>query len=84
MSQRVIGFVENWVSENVLADGSPAEGDTARAKSLADRCLTDALAEGFSKAEIEDEFDDLAAFMSAQIIEANERAAARAADEDAS
>jgi len=70
MSERVIAFVENWVSEHVHA-----EGDDAQARSLAAQCMAEALASGIPKSEMDDEFDDLAAFMAGQIQEANERAA---------
>ncbi|KJC45079.1 hypothetical protein UP09_15920 [Bradyrhizobium sp. LTSP885] len=72
MSERVIAFVEQWVTNNVHA-GAPAEGEDIQAKSLAQQCRAEALAAGIPAAEIDDEFDDLTAFMSAQIQEANER-----------
>ena len=73
MSERIIAFVENWVSENVHADGNPAEGDETQAKDFAAQCRAEALQAGIPASEIDDEFDDLAAFMSGQIQEANER-----------
>lgn len=73
MSERVIAFVEEWVTNNVHAGGSPAEGEGIEPKSLAQQCRAEALAAGIPAAEIDDEFDDLTAFMSAQIQEANER-----------
>jgi hypothetical protein len=82
MSERIIAFVENWVSENVHAEGSPSEGDDIPAKDLAVRCRAEALAAGIPGSEIDDEFDDLTAFMASQIQEANERKAHRSADED--
>ncbi len=84
MSERVIAFVENWVSENVHAQGYPAEGDNTEAKALAEQCRADALAAGIPESEIDDEFDDLAAFMSGQIKEANEREVDRLVDKDRS
>jgi len=73
MSERIIAFVENWVSENIHAEGQLAEGRDIQAKSLAARCRAEALAAGIPESEIDDEFDDLRAFMSGQIQEANER-----------
>jgi hypothetical protein len=73
MSERVIAFVEEWVSNNVHADGYPAEGDDAQAKVLAQQCRTEAVEAGIPESEIDDEFDDLVAFLSAQIQEANDR-----------
>jgi hypothetical protein len=72
MSERVIAFVERWVTDNVHAE-APLEGDDTQPKSLAQQCRAEALAAGIPAAEIDDEFDDLTAFMSAQIQEANER-----------
>lgn len=82
MSERIIAFVENWVAENIRAEGYPAEGDDVQAKSLAAQCRSEALAAGIPESEIDDEFDDLTAFMSGQIQEANEREADNSGDED--
>ena len=84
MSERVIAFVENWVSENVHAEGYPAEGDDLQAKALAEQCRAEALEAGIPGSDIDDEFDDLTAFMSAQIQEANDREAHRLVDKDRS
>jgi hypothetical protein len=61
MSERIISFVENWVSENIHAEGYPAEGEDVQAKSLAAQCRAEALAAGIPESEIDDEFDDLTA-----------------------
>ena len=84
MSERVIAFVENWVSENIHAEGYPADGDDIQAKALAEQCRTEALEAGIPGSEIDDEFDDLTAFMSGQIREANEREVHRLVDRDRS
>jgi hypothetical protein len=84
MSERIIAFVENWVSENIRAEGYPAEGEDVQAKSLAAQCRAEALAAGIPESEIDDEFDDLTAFMSGQIEEANEREGDRLVDKDPS
>jgi hypothetical protein len=60
MSERVIAFVEEWVSNNVHAEGYPAEGEDAQAKALAQQCRAEALEAGIPASEIDDEFDDLA------------------------
>ena len=72
MSERVIAFVEQWVTNNVHTEAL-AEGEDTQAKSLAQQCRAEALAAGIPATEIDDEFDDLTAFMSGQIQEANER-----------
>jgi hypothetical protein len=77
MTERVIAFVEEWVSNNVHAEGYPAEGRDAQAKALAQQCRAEALEAGIPASEIDDEFDDLTAFMSAQIEEADDREANR-------
>jgi hypothetical protein len=82
MSERVIAFVEEWVSNNVHAEGYPAESEDIQAKSLAQQCRAEALETGIPASEIDDEFDDLTAFMSAQIHEANDREVDRAVDKD--
>jgi len=51
---------------------------------LAEQCRAEALAAGIPESEIDDEFDDLAAFMSGQIKEANEREVDRLVDKDRS
>jgi hypothetical protein len=84
MSERIIAFVENWVSENIHAEGYPAEGEDVQAKSLAAQCRAEALAAGIPESEIDDEFDDLTAFMSGQIQEANDREGDRLIDKDRS
>jgi hypothetical protein len=74
MSERALGFVEEWISEHVTA--ADAAGDSeARAKALANRCLADANARGISASEIGEAIDDLPAFISGAIAEAGEREA---------
>jgi hypothetical protein len=80
MSMRAIEFVENWVSENIAADGQePASSGTTAAAlaapALAARCLAAATAAGILQSEIEETFDDLSAFMAGEIQEANTREA---------
>jgi hypothetical protein len=84
MSERVVSFVENWVSENINAEGYPVEGDDLQAKRLAMQCMADAAADGIPKTEMDEEFDDLAAFMQGQIIETNDREVHRLIDKDKS
>ena len=84
MSERVIAFVENWVTENVHAEGYPADGNDIQAKALAEQCRAEALEAGIPESEVDDEFDDLTAFMSAQIQEANDREVDRLVDKDRS
>jgi hypothetical protein len=82
MSERIIAFVENWVTENVHAEGYPPEGDLTQAKTFAAQCRAEALASGIPAAEIDDEFDDMEAFMSVQIHDANDREVHRQVDND--
>jgi hypothetical protein len=84
MSERIIAFVENWVTENVHAEGYPAEGDLTQAKTFAAQCRAEALTSGIPAAEIDDEFDDIEAFMSVQIHDANDREVHRQVDKDQS
>ncbi len=82
MSERALGFVEEWVSENIQAADAPAGDDGARAKMLATACLADANAQGISAAEIGEAIDDLPAFMAGAIAEANEREAHRLEEDE--
>jgi hypothetical protein len=77
MSMRAVEFVENWVSENIGADGEKPAGNGASAAVLASQCLAAADAAGIPRTEIDDTFDDLPAFMAGEIEEANTREADR-------
>ena len=55
MSERALEFVENWVSENVTAEGTtPATPDVgnSQAKLLARQCIVAASAAGIPEYEI--------------------------------
>jgi hypothetical protein len=82
MTERAIEFVENWVSENINADGYQAEGNHSRAGAFAVQCLEAAGAEGIPRTEIAETFEDLTAFMAGEIEEANNREVARLAAKD--
>ena len=73
MSERAIEFVETWVTEKIEEEGYPEEGEASPAKAWASECLAAANAEGIPFSEINDAFDDLAAFIDGQIEEARER-----------
>jgi hypothetical protein len=73
MSMRAIEFVENWVSENIAADGQEPASSGATASALAAQCLAAATAAGILQSEIEETFDDLSAFMAGEIEEAEAR-----------
>jgi hypothetical protein len=53
MIERIVSFVENWVSENVQAEGYPPEGDDSHTKELAAECRTAALAAGIPATEFD-------------------------------
>ena len=70
MSESAIEFVENWVDEKIeKMDAAPADIE-AQAKTLAAACIADAQNDGLTQADISDTFDDLAAFIAAEIEEA--------------
>jgi agmatine/peptidylarginine deiminase len=70
MSESVIEFVENWVDEKIeKMDAAPTDIE-AQAKTLAAECVTDAQNGGLTQSDITDTFDDLAAFIAAEIEEA--------------
>jgi len=84
MSARALEFVETWVSEKIEAKGfsagKTASGLQAQAQSLADQCVKDAQGNGIPKSEIDQAFDDLAAFIAGQIEEASDRGADRSGE----
>jgi hypothetical protein len=82
MSERAIGFVENWVTENIDAKSRQVDGFDLPAKELAARCLIAAKAQGISQSEIDDAFEDLTAFMAGQIEEAKDREKDREQDRE--
>jgi hypothetical protein len=70
MSESVIEFVETWVDGKIEAmDAAPADIE-AQAKTLAAACIADAQNNGLTQSDINDTFDDLAAFIAAEIGEA--------------
>lgn len=75
MSARAVEFVETWVAEKIDAMdmSAPVSGDDAQAKTLAAACVADALSEGIPASEIDEVFDDLAAFIKGEIEEARDR-----------
>jgi len=85
VSERVISFVENWVADHV-SDGryneNASQGDEAQAKRLAALCLQDAIMSGIQTIDVQEEFDDLAAFIAGEIAETRERALGEQDDDD--
>ena len=77
MTERAIAFVENWVSENIRAEGYDAVETLSRAKVFAGRCLEAANAAGIPQTEITEAFVDLKGSMAGEIQEAINRAAPR-------
>jgi hypothetical protein len=70
MSESVIEFVETWVDGKIEAmDAAPADIE-AQAKTLAAACVADAQNDGLTQSDINDTFDDLTAFIAAEIEEA--------------
>jgi len=70
MSESAIEFVETWVDDKIeKMDAAPADIE-AQAKTLAAACIADAQNGGLTQSEINDTFDDLAAFIAAEIEEA--------------
>ena len=83
MSARAVEFVETWVSEQIEEmDELPAQGNDATAKKLASQCVQAALDDGVPATEIQDAFDDLAAFIDNEIEEERERREGRDEDDD--
>ena len=83
MSARAVEFVETWVSEQIEEmDERPAQGNDPVAKKLASQCVQAALEENVPATEIQDAFDDLAAFIDNEIEEERERREGRDEDDD--
>jgi len=83
MSARAVEFVETWVSEQIEEmDELPAQGNDTVAKKLASQCVQAALEENVPATEIQDAFDDLAAFIDNEIEEERERREGRDEDND--
>jgi hypothetical protein len=72
MSERALGFVDEWVSEHVHAEDANGDIET-RAKALASQCLADAGKEGIPASEIGEAIDDLPDYMMGAIEEAEDR-----------
>jgi hypothetical protein len=85
MSERALGFVEEWISDHIATQGgvsaSVSVPDDGRAAMLAKQCQADAAAQGISQAEISESIDDLASFIAGAIQEADERREHAAQDE---
>ena len=83
MSTRAVEFVETWVSEQIEEmEELPAQGNDTVAKKLASQCVQAALEEDIPAAEIQDAFDDLAAFIDNEIEEERERRDGKDEDDD--
>jgi hypothetical protein len=83
MSARAVEFVETWVSEQIEdMDELPAQGNDTVAKKLASQCVQAALEEDIPATEIQDAFDDLAAFIGNGIEEERERREGKDEDDD--
>lgn len=81
MSERALEFVETWVTDNIYPGGAPPKVDSAGAAALAASCRAGANAAGISDSEIDEQFDDLTAFIAGQIEEAADTLAAKNEDE---
>jgi len=84
MSARAVEFVETWVSEQIEdMNELPTEGDETVAKKLASQCVRAAQEEDIPAMEVQDAFDDLAAFIGNEIEEERERREGTDEDDDA-
>lgn len=80
MSERALEFVETWVSQKIDAMKFPTTVDGSHPKALASQCMEDARRNGIAESEIDEAFDDLAAFIAGQIEEAHDRDADRSGE----
>ncbi len=82
MSTRAIEFVENWVEQKIEREGLPAPGEDSPGKQWAAECVAAASADGILQSELDEVFDDLAAFIDGQIEEAEDRVKDEGANDD--
>lgn len=82
MVDRVSDFVNSWISENVNAEGYPAEGDLEQAKIFAQQLLAEAKEASISKKEIESLFGDVVDYIANEINRANDDEVSRLAAKD--
>ena len=73
MSESAIEFVETWVDNKIEEMDAPPKDIEALAKTLATECIAEAQNGGVTQSDINDTFDDLAAFIAAEIEEAFDR-----------
>ena len=73
MSESAIEFVETWVDDKIEEMDAPPTDIEALAKTLATECIAEAQNGGVTQSDINDTFDDLAAFIAAEIEEAFDR-----------
>ncbi|MBG0801381.1 DUF768 domain-containing protein [Methylocystis sp. H4A] len=82
MSQRATDFIENWVANNIFAEGYEEEGTNAEAMRFAGLCATAAEARGIPRKELEEAAGDLVEHMADAIESANDAEVARQAGRD--
>ncbi len=70
MSESAVEFVETWVEEKIEEMAAAPTDVEAQAKTLAAECIAAAQDDGVTQSEINDAFDDLAAFIAGEIDEA--------------
>jgi hypothetical protein len=70
MNETAIEFVETWVGEKIEEMNEAPKDIEAEAKTLAVQCVADAQNDGVTQADIDEVFDDLPAFIAAEIEEA--------------
>lgn len=64
MDRRIDDFMREWLTENVSAEGYPAEaGADPGIEELVERCVINAEAAGISEDELVAAYGDLAVFM---------------------
>ena len=73
MSESAVEFVETWVEDKIGKMAVAPADIGAQAKALATECMAAAHEDGVDQSEINDVFDDLAAFIAGEISEAVDR-----------
>jgi hypothetical protein len=82
MSERGQKFIDQWIENNIFAEGYAPEGDDTEARQLAEQCLGGAGEEGVTKAEIEEAIGDIVAYLNAAIERVNDDEVERQAAKD--
>jgi hypothetical protein len=83
MASLVMEFMDDWLDENLHPTGYPGDDvPDPEAQLLADQCMGAAKLDGITRAQLEDEYGDLAVFMHRRLVAAAEAEVQRQVEKD--